>query len=192
MKALIYLASFLLSLTVRGSPVANELHALSGGDGRTLHGHGLRKRALDTPGIGVELEVRNFKMSNNQPNAQNTRDDKEIAMVKGTQLCPAKKVENHDEFFMLCQDYWDLTAEHGGGEPDTGISRLTWEYIINGRALKLTKSDDPGTNLVLATVWNQILTQMVSIQSVVARPVTYLSAGYIEPKGRRPILLEQC
>jgi hypothetical protein len=174
MKALIYVASFLLSLAVRGSPVANELFALSDGNGRTLHEHGFRKRALDAPGIGVELEVRNFEMSNNQPNAQNTRDDKEIAMVKGTQLLPAKKLNDHEspEFFMLCQAHWDLTAEHGGGEPDTGISRLTWEYIINGRTLKLTKSDDPGTNLVLATVWNQILTQMVSMQSVFASRIT--------------------
>jgi hypothetical protein len=174
MKGIIYLASFLLSLAVRGSPVANELSALSGGDGRTLHKHGLRKRALDAPGIGVELEVRNFKMSNNQPSAQDTRDDKVIAMVKGTQLLPAKKIDDHGspEFFMLCQAHWDFTAEHGGGEPDTGISRLTWEYIINGRTLKLTKSDDPGTNLVLATVWNQILTQMVSMQSVFASRIT--------------------
>lgn len=68
--------------------------------------------------------------------------------------------------------FWRLTAEHGGGEPATGISELTFEWIINGQKLKLEKSDRAEDNLVLPSVIREIRNNLV-IHVILSRHETY-------------------
>ncbi|KAH7395021.1 hypothetical protein DE146DRAFT_756900 [Phaeosphaeria sp. MPI-PUGE-AT-0046c] len=108
----------------------------------------------DAPGIGVELEVRKFKLQNKGEAAMNTRKDEDIAKVKGAVLLPVGLPK--EQASITCGEYWDLTAEHGGREPESGISDLTWEWIINGQTLKLKKSNKAEDDLVLPGVFREI------------------------------------
>ena len=153
MRAHIYIVPWLLSyFAVNCAPVADE------------------EPKLEYPGIGVELEVRKFKLKNDKPEAKNTRDEKIIAKVKGATLIPVGKGTPS----MMCSPYWDLTAEHGGGEPNTGISDLTWEWIINGQTLKMKKSNDPKEDLVLPAIWKDITEKLVSLRYLDEQRDTYL------------------
>ncbi|KAF2690122.1 hypothetical protein K458DRAFT_383256 [Lentithecium fluviatile CBS 122367] len=62
-----------------------------------------------------------------------------------------------------CTKFRELTAEHRGGEPLTGISRLTFEWIINGQTLKLKPGRSPlvKEDLVLPGVWHKIVEELV-------------------------------
>lgn len=76
------------------------------------------KRALKPPGIGVELEARNFKLSNDNPEAASA-DEKLVYAIKGSTLVAEPEVP------YTCAPFWDLTAELGGTEEYTGRSCLS-------------------------------------------------------------------
>jgi hypothetical protein len=69
----------------------------------------LVKREPKDAGIGVELEVRIFVLTN-----EGAKDvtDEQIAAVKGSTLVPA----NSEKKGTTCKTFWDLTAEIGGAD----------------------------------------------------------------------------
>jgi len=81
-------------------------------DGSTLsvRASSFVKRAPKDAGIGVELEVRNFVLSNEDPRAKNA-DDKMKAAIKGSTLISADKPSDMSK---TCTPFWDLTAESLG------------------------------------------------------------------------------
>jgi hypothetical protein len=83
-------------------------------DGATLVGRASSfvKRAPKDAGIGVELEVRNFVLSNEDPRAKNA-DDKMKAAIKGSTLL---SVDLPIDMSKTCAPFWDLTAESLGTE----------------------------------------------------------------------------
>ncbi|KAF2279523.1 uncharacterized protein EI97DRAFT_439857 [Westerdykella ornata] len=71
-----------------------------------------------------------------------------IAAVKGAVVIPHGMNRPR-----TCDSTWALTAEHGGGEPETGISDLTFEWIIDGTVVKLKQGK---TDYVLPDIWDQM------------------------------------
>ncbi|KAF2823988.1 hypothetical protein CC86DRAFT_409001 [Ophiobolus disseminans] len=101
----------------------------------------------DSPGIGVELEIRQFEIVNNDPKAKNPPDkNKALAAVKGAGLVvPGQKT---------CGTNWALTAEHIRDDIET----LTFEWIIDGLRTKLRNGGDAKDegSLVLPEIWKEI------------------------------------
>lgn len=77
-----------------------------------------------------------------------------IAAVKGAVLIPHGERKSG-----TCYAAWALTAEHGGNEPESGISDLTFEWIVDGKWLKLKPGKD---DLVLPGVWDSLSYHLVS------------------------------
>jgi hypothetical protein len=118
----------------------------------------------DAPGIGVELEVRAFVLENKGEAAMNTRSDADLAKAKGATLLSVDYQNNGKYLWggITCGQFWDLTAEHSGSEAETGLSKLTFEWIIDGTSLKLKKSNNAEDDLVLPGVFKELREQTVT------------------------------
>jgi len=81
------------------------------------------KRAPKPAGIGVELEVRNFEMTNNGPKI-NSASAEAKAAVKGANLFTLDYSIVH-----TCGNNWALTAEPAGA----GKSRCTYRLTFGSR-----------------------------------------------------------
>jgi hypothetical protein len=99
---------------------------------------------VNTPGIGVELEVRSIVFANENPKCDIPKnvglaDDDTIKRIKGA---PISLVE--DPNVGPSRNEWALTAEHSGLEDNIGIRMLVAEWIIDGTKVKLVQSPQGG------------------------------------------------
>lgn len=181
MRTYAYVAAwFITQLTVHAAP-ADRFQAP------------VAKRADNSAGIGVELEVREFILSNDNQKVQ-TYDEKMVAAVKGAQLVSLTTQDQH-----TCGQFWALTAELSGTETYTGrlfimihsritltrlcfqgISRLTFEWIINGQKLKMKKSDDPESkqDLVLPSVGTELKAATQALGPIEGQKFSIQAANY--------------
>lgn len=96
----------------------------------------LARRADNSPGLGIELELRALSYKNPReettppPGGQCSPD--QVKLIKGKEI----KVLNSKPPKWSKGD-WSLTAEHQGTEDCTGISCLVSEFIVDGTKVKV-------------------------------------------------------
>ncbi len=96
----------------------------------------LARRVDNSPGLGIELELRELTYKNPREETKPPPGGKcspdEITRIKGK----AVKVLNSKPPTSSKND-WSLTAEHSGTEDCTGISCLVSEFIVDGTKVKV-------------------------------------------------------
>ncbi len=96
----------------------------------------LGRRADNSPGLGVELELRNLKYVNPneelKPPPEGKCSPDEVSLVKGV---PIKVLHTNPPG--SSKNDWLLTAKHCGREDSTGISCVVSEFIVDGTKVKV-------------------------------------------------------